>query len=146
MCPLLQEEPISRPVCLPTVEDEDILKSASVPPTHVASMLAPMAEQELSETPVNPAESHILRDVVELLKVNSEAQSLESLRLTAEPIRCCSIPSVLSGNQMALGNLYLPAAFPGSCALQNSSDPRLYCQSIRVSCSNWKTMKRVAGV
>ena len=63
---------------MPVVETEDIWKSASVPPSQVASMLlSPQQEQSVGGDPLGG--SHILRDVVELLKGSSGA-SVEATR------------------------------------------------------------------
>ena len=77
---------------LPAVEAEDILKSASVPPVHVTSMLTPVAESSEQGEPEEDTndERRILSGRVQLPKVNSEAQSLENLRRPADLPRWAS--------------------------------------------------------
>ena len=81
----VQEEPIARPAVLPDVDEEDIWKSASVPPSYVASKLGITSP----EAPIG-ARSHILADAVELLKGASDSPLPEASSHLSNNQRCHS--------------------------------------------------------
>ena len=81
----IQEEPMTRPAILPEVNEEDVLKSASVPPGYVATKLGSTSP----EAPTGGG-SHILRDVVELLKGASDSPLPEASTHLPNNHRCLS--------------------------------------------------------